>query len=460
MQKKLGLVSVIATGVGLIVATGCFLTLSQGAAAVGASFGLAMLIAGAINIFTALSLGELNAVLPNLTGGLAQYTLASFGPFVAVVTMVGGYLVCNIVCGSVEVAMFGNVISTLFPSDVPTVVYCVGVLVVLVITNLCGLDMFAKVQNVVAYSLIGLMLLMGILGMLNMGTGEVVEQELVLTWDPNEVFSLVGLAFFLFLGCEFIIPISKNVKNARVNVPLGMILSIVIVGIMDVIVMFGMSNYTDWSELGGSLAPHLFYGTALLGDTGMILMALVSILAAVSSVNSIMNGLAYICDGMAKIKLLPKVFMNKNKAGAPFVGILLVGGAMIVINATGLSNSSELSFFILIGCVFWMIAYIISSLNVLVLRKKLPKAPRTFKVPLGPVIPILGIAGNLFMIWNIDGDPEVKGQIYLITFILFAIISVMAILWIKLALKRKLFKPYEVKEVMAMENEMYHIVRK
>ena len=75
-EKKLGLPSVIATGMGLIVATSCLMSLGQGAGAIGVSFIIAMVVACIVNIFTALSLAELNALMPNLTGGLAQYTLA------------------------------------------------------------------------------------------------------------------------------------------------------------------------------------------------------------------------------------------------------------------------------------------------------------------------------------------------------------------------------------------------
>lgn len=89
-EKTIGLPGAIATGVGLIVATSCLLSLGQGAGTLGISFIVAMIIACAINLVTALCLSELNALMPNLTGGLAQYTLASLGPFVTVIAMVGG----------------------------------------------------------------------------------------------------------------------------------------------------------------------------------------------------------------------------------------------------------------------------------------------------------------------------------------------------------------------------------
>ena len=131
MEKKLGLPSAIATGVGLIVATSCLMSLGQGAGALGTGFIITMILACAINILTALSMAELNALMPNLTGGLAQYTLAGIGPFVTILTMVGGYLVCQAIAGSVECAMFGNAINSVFDTGIPSSVLSIILLVAL-----------------------------------------------------------------------------------------------------------------------------------------------------------------------------------------------------------------------------------------------------------------------------------------------------------------------------------------
>lgn len=459
-EKKLGLPSVIAVGVGLIVATSCLMSLGQGAGSLGISFIIAMVIACFVNIMTALSLSELNALMPNLTGGLAQYTLACMGPFAAIISMVGGYLVCNTICGSVECAMFGNTMNSVLNTGIPSNVFCVILLVVLIAANLNGLDIFAKIQNLVAYGLIISLVLLGLLGIFGIGTGTKVEQPLTLTMDFGEIFSYVGLAFFLFLGCEFIIPISKDVKNARRNIPLGMILSLVIVCVMEVLVVLGMHNYTPWEVLAADNSPHVLYGRSLLGNAGVIWMALVSIFAVVSTVNSVISSLSYICAGMAKINLLPAVFGKKNKKGAPYVGILSIGGVMILINATGLSTTSQLSFLILIGSVFWMIAYIISNINVLILRHRLPKAPRTFKAPGGILCPLIGAAGNVFMIINIDANPDTRMQIYGICAAIFVALGVYSVIWIKKVMKLKLFKPLPVHQVMAMESDAYRAARK
>lgn len=459
-NQKLGLPSVISTAVGLIVATSCLMSLGQGAGALGTGFIVSMILACAINICTALCMAELNAVMPNLTGGLAQYTLAGIGPFITIVTMVGGYIVCQSITGSVECAMFGNAVNSVFHTGIPSSVLCIALLVILIIANLLGVDMFAKIQNVVAYGLIISLVLMGLIGILGIGTGTQVHQKMNLAGSFSDCFSLLGLAFFLFIGSEFVIPISKDVKNARKNVPLGMVLSLLIICGMQILIVFGMGHYTKWADLASSESPHILYGTSLLGHAGAIWMIIVSIFAVVSTVNSAINFLSYMCAGMAKIGLMPEIFLKSNKRGAYYIGILMIGAIMIIVNATGLSTSDSLSFMILVAIVFWMVSYVISDINVLIFRKKLPKAPRTFKVPFGPVIPMIGLIGNLFMIWNIDGDPAVRSRIFMIDGIIFVLLSIYAALWCKFKLKRKMFEPIPIHEVMAMENPMYLFTHK
>lgn len=460
MNKKLGMPSVIAAGMGLIVATSCLMSLGRGAGSIGITFLIAMAIACLINICTAMSMAELNALMPELTGGLAQYTLTCMGPFVSLVTMVGGYLICNVLTGSAECAMFGNSINAVFHTGIPSSVFCVILLVVLMIVNLNGVDMFAKIQNFVAYGLCISLVLMGIMGILGIGTGVKVEQPWVLSSDPKEVLSYVGLAFFLFLGAEFIIPIAKDIENPRHNIPRGMVFSLLIVFGMQALVVLGMHHYVPWNDLTQSTSPHILYGQNMLGTAGSLWMIVVSIFAVVSTVNSVMMSLPYICAGMAKIGLLPAFFEKRNKKGIPYIGTLSIAVIMIAVNITGLSSADSLSFLILTGCVFWMISYIVSNINVLILRKRLPKAPRTFKAPFGILLPLVGIIGNAVMIWNIDSNPDTRLAIFRLCGFLLLLLSVYGVLWTKLVMKRNLFTPIPLHQVMAMENEMYMITRR
>lgn len=459
-EKKLGLGSVISTSVGLVIATSCLVSLGQGAGEVGIVFIGAMVVACLLNMTTIGSLSELNALMPNITGGLAQYTLACMGPVPTIVSMVGGYLICNILSAGVEASIFAYAMSEVIPLPIPSIVYTVVMMIVVMATNLIGVDMFAKVQDLVAFLLVGSMVLMGLIGIFNLGTGTVVSQPANMASSPSEVISMTAVAFWLFIGAEFAIPISGQVKNAKKNVPLGMALGLIVILIMQAIMVLGFYHYTPWDELANSAAPHMLYGELLLGKAGKIWMAFVAALAVISTQNSGVNGLAYIGQGMAKMNMLPQIFAKTNKRGVPYIGVILISVSMFIFAYISDGSSDMIEFLILVGSVFWMITYIFAHIDVLILRKKLPRAPRSFKVPCGPLFPLIGIIGTSYMIFYISTDPHERLMIWLITGVTLIVLGIYAFLWTKYKMKMPVFKAVPIEKVMAMDNEMYYKLRK
>ena len=459
-EKKLGLGSVISTSVGLVIATSCLVSLGQGAGEVGIVFIGAMVVACLLKMTTIGSLSELNALMPNITGGLAQYTLACMGPVPTIVSMVGGYLICNILSAGVEASIFAYAMSEVIPLPIPSIVYTVVMMIVVMATNLIGVDMFAKVQDLVAFLLVGSMVLMGLIGIFKLGTGTVVSQPANMASSPSEVISMTAVAFWLFIGAEFAIPISGQVKNAKKNVPLGMALGLIVILIMQAIMVLGVYHYTPWDELASSAAPHMLYGELLLGKAGKIWMAFVAALAVISTQNSGVNGLAYIGQGMAKMNMLPQIFAKTNKRGVPYIGVILISVSMFIFAYISDGSSDMIEFLILVGSVFWMITYIFAHVDVLILRKKLPRAPRSFKVPCGPLFPLIGIIGTSYMIFYISTDPHERLMIWLITGVTLIVLGIYAFFWTKYKMKMPVFKAVPIEKVMAMDNEMYYKLRK
>ena len=118
-----------------------------------------------------------------------------------------------------------------------------------------------------------------------------------------------------------------------------------------------------------SPAPHLLYGENLLGSAGKIWMTLVAALAVVSTQNSTVNGLASICQGMAKMNMMPRIFAKTNKHGVPWCGVVFVSVTIFIFALISNDSSSIISFLILVGSVFWMISYVLAHVDVLILRK-------------------------------------------------------------------------------------------
>lgn len=459
-EKKLGLGSVVSISVGLVIATSCLVSLGQGAGSIGVVFIVAMVIACLLNMTTVASLAELNALMPNTTGGLAQYTLACMGPFPTLISMVGGYLICNILSCGVEASIFAYAMAETIPLPIPSLAYTLIMTVIVMVANLYGVDMFAKIQDLVAFLLIGSMVVMGLLGTFKLGTGTVVEQPYQMASGFSDIVSVTAVAFWLFIGAEYVIPVSKDVKNAKRNVPLGMMIGLALICLVQSIMVLGFHNYTEWGELANSAAPHLLYGMNLLGTPGKIWMTLVAALAVVSTQNSTANGLASICQGMAKMNMMPRVFAKTNKRGVPYFGVIFVSVFIFVFAVLSNNSSDAISFLILAGSVFWMISYILAHIDVLILRKRLPKAPRSFKVPCGPLFPLIGIAGTVYMILNISTDPKERIAIWLLTGGTFLVLAIYSFFWIRFKMKMPVFKSVPMEKVLAMENSMYYDIRK
>lgn len=67
-MKKISLFGAVSTGVGMLIATSCFVSSASGSSAVGTPFVIAIVIACIANMLAVLSIAELNAIMPNLTG--------------------------------------------------------------------------------------------------------------------------------------------------------------------------------------------------------------------------------------------------------------------------------------------------------------------------------------------------------------------------------------------------------
>ena len=483
-MKKISLFGAVSTGVGMLIATSCFVSSASGSSAVGTPFVIAIVIACIANMLAVLSIAELNAIMPNLTGGIAQYTLAGLGPLLTIVTMVGGYLISNVFAAPAEGAMFANVMTEMTGEAIPPAVFSVGITIVLIFINLKGVNMSTLLQEIVAAFMVVSLLALGIIGVLGLGSGEQVAQDAVISSDLKDILPLTATAFWFFIGAEFIVPLGKDMKSPK-KVPLSMVLSLGIMGIIQILLVFGFKNYTLWSDLGSAASPHVLYAVNMLGKWGRYWMIIVAIFAAVSTQNSIIcsvseiccgmakmnllpaffqkknkNGAPYseICCGMAKMNLLPAFFQKKNKNGAPYWVIIILGVLTCIIEASGISTGEQVAFLTLTCSLFWMLSYITSHVNVIMLRRKMKNVPRNFKTPLFPLLQIVGIALQVYMMFNISTDPVQRRNIYILCFVLFAALFIYAFIWVKYRLKLPLLKGIGVHQVMMMESPEYHRV--
>lgn len=450
MNKKLGLPSAIAVTVGLIVASSCLLSLGTGIGLAGKGFIISMFIVLILNACLALSFSELHDLMPDAEGGMGQYTKVGLGSVPSIISNISAYVVVNLLAASVEIAMCGMVVNELFLPQIPASVISIVFLAVLLFINYHGVDIFSKIQNIVVALLLLSILGMGVISSLKLGTGQVIDaasQTAPAVTGLSGYISLSAMAFWLFFGIEFVIPVAKSLKNPKRDVLLSMILGICLLFILQSTLGNGMTNYVSLDELASSSMPHMVFAQNLLGDAGSLWMGIITILAGISTANTVLGGIPNVLVGMAETDLLPKFFAKKNKHNVALGGMFFIGIGDAILIVTGVTNSDTLSSLLLAASCFWLTSYVLVNLTVLVLRHRYPDHPARRKaLVLGGIPQIIAIIGDVYMIVHIAEGAQ-RIFIYELYFVILAVTLAYAVIWTRLIKKQPMFVPADLSDI-------------
>jgi APA family basic amino acid/polyamine antiporter len=130
-------------------------------------------------------------------------------------------------------------------------------------------------------------------------------------------------------------------------------------------------------------------------------LAFVVKVGAICGLSSVMLVLIYgqtrILYQISKDGLLPNFFSTIHpKYKTPHLNTLTVGFVVAII--AGLTPISELGKLVSVGTLF---AFTVICFSVLYLRHTQPKLKRPFRVPFGPLFPILGMVLCLYLMWGL-----------------------------------------------------------
>jgi len=439
LKRSLGCWACIATAMGLVVASSTLVMLGQGFGIAGPGFIIPMVIAVVLNLLVAFSFAELAAMIPR-AGGINHYTLPAMGPFAGLLSVLAGYLIVNIFAGSAESAIPGIVFHEVFAPWMDPRVFSIGMIIILMLINIRGIEFFAWLQIVLTAAMIGSLVVLGLIGLLGLGIGEPVPTSFE-TFNPMGwgVLGLTALAFWLFLGLEFVTPLAEEIKKPKVYIPVAMISALLIILVAKVIYGYASIMYVPLGDLAASKTPHVDAGGAILGRTGQIWMGIVTILASLSTVNALTAAIPRLIYGLANEGQFPRIFSTLSRWQTPWIAIIFASMLFIVPIIIGIATIEMIVIFIMAGVFSYFITYIIAHLNVIILRYKYPNLKRSFKSPLGILPQIVGIAAMIYMMINIFPDPIIRSQIYTLALIFLAIAAVFSALWVKFVMKKGLF---------------------
>lgn len=425
LKKTLGPLGLITLGIGAIIGAGLFSITGMAAAnQAGPAITISFIVAAVGCAFAGLCYAEFASMIP-VAGSAYTYSYATMGEFIA--WIIGWDLVLEYAVGAATVSIswsrylakfleyFGlhlNPAVAAGPWDGGIInLPAVFIVVLMSLLLIKGTSESAKVNAVIVFLKVAIVLVFIFLGWhyirpenykpyVPPNTGKFGE------YGFSGIIRAAAVVFFAYIGFDAVSTAAQEAKNPKRDMPIGILGSLAICTVLYILfayVMTGVAHYTAFKGQDG-IAPvavainhmgHIDANGVPHPDYPWLNKAIIiAILAGYSSVILVMLlGQSRVFFSMSKDGLLPPLFSHvhpkfrtPSKSNALFMVFVSLFAAFVPARVVGEMTS--------IGTLF---AFVLVCIGVWIMRVKMPDAPRAFKTPLVPLVPILGIATCAFM---------------------------------------------------------------
>jgi basic amino acid/polyamine antiporter, APA family len=436
LKKTLTASGLVALGIGAIIGAGLFSITGLAASMnAGPAITISFLVAALGCVFAGLCYAEFSSMIP-VAGSAYTYSFATMGEFVA--WIIGWDLVLEYAVGAATVSIswsryLGKFLSgygihiddayLLSPFEGGIInVPAVFIVMLMSLILMRGTKESALVNAIIVFLKVAVVLIFIAVGW------QYIKPENYSPYIPENtgkfgefgfsgIIRAAAIVFFAYIGFDAVSTAAQEAKNPKRDMPIGILLSLGICTILYILfahVMTGVVNYQAFAGKDG-IAPVAIAVESMgtVGANGMITPAypwlnnaiLLAILGGYASVILVMlMGQSRVFFSMSKDGLMPKVFSEVHskfrtpaKNNMLFMVIVSLFAAFVPARVVGEMTS--------IGTLF---AFILVCIGVLIMRKKMPEAPRAFRTPLVPFVPIAGVLVCLFMMVFLPLDTWIR----------------------------------------------------
>lgn len=462
LKRELGALNLISLGIGCIIGTGIFvLTGSAAANFAGPAITVSFIITGLLCAFVALCYAELASMLP-VSGSAYSYTYTSLGEFAAWVMGLLLVLEYGLAASTVAAGWSGYMVSLLanvgitWPATLAAapgvdvtladgtvtsgLVNLPALLAIGVVTALLvvGISESAKVNNIIVVIKLSVVVAFIALGAFYVDPANwspLVPDEIppppegtergfwpdiwrafadVITGENDSRYGIGGIIsgaaviFFAYIGFEAVSTAGAESRDPARDMPIGILGSLVICTILYVLtaaILVGIVPYTDLNNP----APIAL----AVNQMGLPWFAILVKIGAIAGLSSVMLVLLYgqtrVFYTMAGDGLIPTAFSKIHpRFRTPATGTILVGTVAALF--AGFMPLDDLATLTNVGS---LAAFAVVCLTVIYLRFSAPDLHRPFRVPLYPVVPILGALMCLFLVMSLMAK-EITRDFFLI----------------------------------------------
>lgn len=449
LKKTLSSGALVALGIGAIIGAGLFsITGIAAANYAGPGIMISFIIAALGCAFAGLCYAEFASMIP-VAGSAYTYSYATMGEFIA--WIIGWDLVLEYAVGAATVASsWSGYLGKLFhsfgvnlpeqllmtPFDVSSSgaaglinLPAVFIVVVMSLVLIKGTSESAWVNTAIVILKVAIVLIFIFVGfkyvkaenltpLIPENTGKFGE------YGWSGIIRAAAVVFFAYIGFDAVSTAAQETKNPKKAMPIGIMGSLLICTVLYIVfayVMVGVVHYKEFTAGGGSdhLAPVAIaidaMGSVINGQMvpeypWLNTSIIIAILLGYASVILVMlMGQSRVFYSMSHDGLLPKVFSEiHSKFRTPFKSniFFLVFVSLFAAFIPGRVVGEMTS----IGTLF---AFILVCIGVLVMRKTQPDAPRAFKTPLVPLVPILGVLTCFGMMAFLPFDTWIRLVIWM-----------------------------------------------
>jgi APA family basic amino acid/polyamine antiporter len=224
-----------------------------------------------------------------------------------------------------------------------------------------------------------------------------------------------AIVFFAYIGFDAVSTVAEEAKNPKKDIPIGILGSLAICTVIYIVVSAVFTGIVPFSVLKETLSTqkaealafamkyiHLDWATAIVAAGALVAQTAVLLVMQL--------GQSRVFFSMSRDGLLPPVFSKvHHKFRTPYVTTIVTG--LIVALIASLTNIDEMVDLTNIGTLF---AFVLVCFGVIILRVKEPHKHRSFKVPLSPLIPLLGVATCVFLMTGLPAITWIRFVVWLI----------------------------------------------
>jgi APA family basic amino acid/polyamine antiporter len=396
LKRTLNLFDAASIGIGAIIGAGIFVVLGIAIGYAGPAIIISMIIAGIVASFTAFSFAELGSAIPK-EGGVYEYAHEMISPSVGFI--VGClWVFAQIVAGTAISLGFASYFVAVFPLFSIKIV-AVSIALLLTGLNLVGIKKSATVNNILVLTKIVILCLFIGIGIFHINSSNYSP------FTPNGSFGILqgaAFIFFAYLGFGRIATLGGEVKNPKRTLPLSILFALaicVILYILTGIVATGLQDYRILAESGSPIAD----AAKVMGN--FTLVAIISFGALIATASVLLTnliGLSRVSFEMARNGQLPKYIAKvHSRFGTPYISILAMGALTAALAFfLDLKQTAAITSFSILS------THVALNYSAIRLRKKIPNL-KTFKAPLYPVIPLLGMVSCIILMFSLPKESWV-----------------------------------------------------